>query len=90
MNLLDRNDEAAIASYLSANLQRPVSLELWTRSDSPLLRSDRDPCTHCDDTLELARRVASLHPGLSLTLYDLEKHAERAAEAGIEIGRAHV
>ena len=84
MNVLARGDEAAIASHLSANLQRPVSLELWTRTESTLLRSDRDPCTHCDDTLELARRVASLHPGLSLTLYDLEKHADRATEAEID------
>ena len=84
MNLLSKADEAAIAAYLNAHLHRPVALELWTRKDSPLLRSDRDPCTHCDDTLELARRVASLHPGLSLTLYDLEKHADRADEAGID------
>ena len=84
MNILSKSEEKAISGYLNAQLQRPVSLELWTRSESPLLRSDRDPCTHCDDALDLARRVASLHSGISLTLYDLEKHADRADDAGID------
>ena len=84
MTLLGRADEAAVASYLAENLVGPLSLELWTRKQSLLVRSDRDPCTHCDDTLELARQIASLHPGVSLTLYDLDRHADRATEAGVE------
>ena len=84
MTQLSKADEAAIAQYLSQNLVRPVAIELWTRKPSPLLRSDRDPCTHCEDVVELARQLASLHPGLSLTLYDLDRHAERAAEAGVD------
>ena len=31
-----------------------------------------------------ARQLASLHPLISLTPYDLDKHADRAAEAGVE------
>jgi len=81
---LGREEEASVASYFESLLQRPVSLDLWTRRESPIIRSDRDPCTHCDNTLELARQLASLHPAVSLTLYDLDKHAARAEEAGIE------
>ncbi len=86
MAQLSRADQASVAAYLREHLPGPLSLEVWTRKESALLRTDRDPCTHCDDTLELAREIASLHPGISLTLYDLERHASRAAEAGI--GRA--
>ena len=84
MTALSKAELAAVASHLSQNLPRRVSLEVWTRKQSAVLRSDRDPCTHCDDTLELARQIASLHAGISLTLYDLDRHADRAQEAGIE------
>lgn len=84
MTQLDRSEEAAVVSHLQQNLARPVSIDLWTRQEGALVRSDRDPCVHCDDVMELARQIASLHPALSLTLYDLDKHADRAAEAGVE------
>lgn len=84
MTLLDRSEEATIVSHFQQNLARPVAIDLWTRQEGALVRSDRDPCVHCDDVLELARQIASFHPALSLTLYDLDKHADRAAEAGVE------
>ena len=85
MTRLDPSDEASVAGHLQQNLVRPVGLEVWTRQESVLVRSDRDPCVRCDDVVELAKQIAALHPGLSLTLYDLDKHADRAAEAGIDI-----
>lgn len=85
MTRLEAGDEAAVAQHLQKNLVRPVGLELWTRKQSALVRSDRDPCVHCDDVIELTKQIASLHPGLSITLYDLDRHADRAAEAGIEL-----
>ena len=84
MNLLARDEAAAIEQHLQSALTAPVSLDLWTRAQSVLVRSDRDPCAHCDDVVDLARRVASLHPAVSLTLYDMERHADRASEAGVE------
>ncbi|MDP6604821.1 MAG: hypothetical protein QF664_00975 [Dehalococcoidia bacterium] len=83
MTQLERADESQIASHFQQNLTRPVAIDLWTRKESALVRSDRDPCVHCDDVMELARQIASLHPALSLTRYDLDKHADRASEAGV-------
>lgn len=81
---LSRDEQVQVRQYLEQNLAGPVGIELWTRKESALIRPDRDPCTHCEDVLAIARQVAALHPGLSVTLYDLDRHAARAEEAGID------
>jgi hypothetical protein len=55
---LDPADEAAVASHLQQNLARSVGLEVWTRQESVLVRSDRDRCVRCDDVVELAKQIA--------------------------------
>ena len=82
---IDKQDAVEVAQYLAPKLAAPVGFDVWTREESGLLRTDRDVCTHCDDVLELARQLASLHPALSVTSYDLEKHASRAEEAAITL-----
>jgi hypothetical protein len=82
--VLSKEEQLQVQSYLQQNLLGPVAIEVWTRKESPLIRTDRDPCTHCEDVVAVARQLASLHPGLSVTLYDLDRHAGRAAEAGID------
>ena len=49
------------------------------------LPAPRDTCSHCDDVLELARQLASLHSGISVTSYDFEKHSSRAEESNITL-----
>jgi len=82
---MDKEDAVQVAQYLSERMAGPVGFDVWTRQESGLLRSDRDVCTHCDDVLELARQLASLHPAMNITAYDMEKHASRAEEAGITL-----
>lgn len=82
--LLSKEEQTQVQSYLQQNLVGPVAIEVWTRKESNLVRTDRDPCTHCDDVIAVSRQLASLHPGLSVTLYDLDRHAGRAQEAGID------
>ncbi|MGE0228021.1 MAG: hypothetical protein AB7I38_05580 [Dehalococcoidia bacterium] len=81
---LSREEQAKVMSYLEQNVSGPVSLEVWTRRESPLIRTDREACVHCEYVVTVARQVAALHPGLSVTLYDLDRHERRAQEAGIE------
>jgi hypothetical protein len=80
---IDREDAVEVAQYLGPRLSARVGLDVWTRVESGLLRTDRDTCTHCDDAADLARQLASLHPALSVTRYDLERHASRAEEARV-------
>jgi hypothetical protein len=82
---MDREDAVQVAQYLGPKIAGPVGFDVWTRQESGLARTDRDVCTHCGDALELARQLASLHPALSVTAYDMEKHASRAEEAGITL-----
>ncbi len=80
---LEAADAATIEEHLQRSLAAPVAIEVWTREESGLIRNDRDPCVHCDDTVEIAKQIATLHPLISVTLYDLDKHADRAAASEI-------
>ncbi|MBX7111408.1 MAG: hypothetical protein K1X87_06120 [Dehalococcoidia bacterium] len=81
---LSREEQAQVMAYLEQQISGSVSLEVWTRKESPLIRTDREPCVHCEDVVSVARQVAALHPALSVTLYDLDRHERRAQEAGID------
>ena len=74
---------ANVRGHLGQRLSGPVGLDLWSREESQLIRTDRDRCKHCPDVVELGRQLASLHPALRATVYDWERHASRAAEAGL-------
>ncbi|MSQ31169.1 MAG: hypothetical protein EXR64_03965 [Dehalococcoidia bacterium] len=77
--------EVEVAKYLGERLVRPVGLDVWTRPDSALVLTDRDPSTHGEQVLATMRQLVRLHPGITVTPYDLDKHATRAAEAGVEL-----
>ena len=82
---LEKPDAAQVAEYLQQRVGSAVGFDVWVRAESELVRTDRDSCLHCDDVVQLGRQLASLHPALSVTMYDLEKHASRAEEAGVSI-----
>lgn len=83
---LSREERAEVTDYLGGRLSGAVSLDVWTVEDSPggLVRTDRDVCEKCPDVLALVRQLATLHPALTITPYDLQRHADRAQQAGIE------
>ena len=83
-SVIPREEQQAIAAYLAERISGPVALEVWTRTESRLILTDRDPCTYCDDVIAAARILASLHPAISLTLYDMDRHADRASEANVD------
>ena len=82
--VIPREQRPAIAKYLSERLAGPVAIETWTQRESALVRTDRDPCMFCEPVSTATRQLASLHPLISLTPYDIDRHADRAAAAGIE------
>lgn len=84
MPVISKQDQVQIAQHLIEHLAGRVGIDVWTRPESAILLPDRDPCTHCDEVVSLARELVSLSALLSVTRYDLEKHAERAATEGIE------
>ena len=84
MPIIPKPDQVAIAQHLIEHLAGRVGIDVWTRPESGILLPDRDPCEHCDDVVTVMRELVSLHSSLSVTRYDLEKHAARASEEGIE------
>ncbi len=79
-----RDQQEAVLKFLGERLNGPVAIDVWSRKESPLVLLDRDPATHAAETVLLARQMAALHPAFTITLYDLDRHATRAAEAGID------
>jgi hypothetical protein len=80
---LEKPDAVQVTAYLQERLGGSVGFDVWSREESGLVRTDRDSCVHCGDVVQLGRKLASLHPMLSMTIYDLDRHAARAEEAGI-------
>jgi glutaredoxin-like protein len=75
MSLLNEHDAQAIRAHLAASLRRPVQLALFI--------SDQN-CPYCEPTRELLETLSTLHADLSLTVYDIELDAERAAVLGMD------
>jgi len=73
-----------VANMLRQRLMRQVALEVWTREPEAIFTGERDDGRHAQAALELMRQIKSLHPMLTLTPYDLDKHERLAAERGIE------
>ena len=84
MAILGKQDQMAISQFLREHLLGRVGIEVWSRKDSGLVLTDRDPSTHSEDTVSVMRELVSLHSGLTFTPYDLDRHGERAQQAGIE------
>lgn len=87
---LPRAEAATVQRLLRERLSRRVAFDVWTLSPGTVVTPERDPGIHTDDVLALARQLATLHPGLSVTPYDLERHADRAREEGITMVPATV
>ena len=75
MSLLNEQDAQAIRAHLAASLRRSVQLALFV--------SDQN-CAYCEPTRELLETLSTLHMDLSVTVYDLERDAERAVALGID------
>jgi len=81
--ILDRQDRASIAEFLR-QLAGPVAIDLWTCAASGPGATADNVSGYDEQVAEVTRTIASLHQGLRLTRYDIERHAERAAQAGVE------
>jgi len=84
MPVISKEDQVQIAQHLIEHLSGRVGIDVWTRPESAIVLPDRDPCTNCDAVVSLARELTSLNSLLSVTRYDLDKHADRAATEGVE------
>jgi glutaredoxin-like protein len=75
MPVFSEQDTKAIREHLAASLQRPVQLALFISEPN---------CPYCDSTRELLEALSVLNDNLSLSVYDLQADAERAAALGVD------
>ncbi|WP_448542918.1 protein disulfide oxidoreductase [Roseiflexus sp.] len=75
MALLNDKDRKIVREQLDEGLKRPVTIAFF---------SSKHNCELCDVTGELVEEVASIHPLLRVSTYDLETDATRAAELGVD------
>jgi hypothetical protein len=87
---LPREAEIEVMQFFAERLMRPVSIDVWTRRNTGLVLTDRDVSEHDDEQLALMRQFVRLTPALTVTPYDMDKHADRAAEAHIDLTPATV
>ena len=79
-NPLSREAEAQLASTLQKNIQRRLSLDVWSRPASSIYRSDRDDARHGTEMINLVRQITSLHQAISFTPYDIDTFDKRAKQ----------
>ncbi len=72
-----------IFNHFSSSLIGQVSLDVWLEDKQAIARVDQDECVHCDDVKNVSKDISNLHPNISLTYYDMEKHSSRAVEEKI-------
>lgn len=82
---LPRDAEVEVIQFFAERLARPVSIDVWTRRSTGLVLPDRDTSLHDEGQLALMRQFVRLSPALTITPYDVERHASRATEAGIDL-----
>lgn len=71
-----------LAGRLRERLRSRVGLEVWTRPQDALPAGTDE--TKGEENLLLMRQIASLHPALVVTAYDMQRFAQRAEAAGID------
>jgi len=74
-----------VAAFFAERLASPVGLDVWTRRHTGIDLPDQDPCEYCPEQLALMRQFARVSPLLTITSYDLQRHAKRAAEVGVDM-----
>ncbi len=82
---LPREAEVEVMQFFAERIARPVSIDVWTRKTTGLVLPDRDTSLHDDEQLALMRQFVRVSPALTVTPYDLDRHADRAAEARIDM-----
>ncbi len=81
--MLDNQVKQGIFNHFSSSLIGQVSLDVWLEDKQAIARVDQDECVHCDDVKNVSKDISNLHPNISLTYYDMEKHSSRAVEEKI-------
>jgi glutaredoxin-like protein len=86
MPLIRPQDAEELRAHFQERLVDPVTIDLFTRPESPLVVPGRD-CEACADTEALLREVAGLSDRIQLNVHDFFADAGAAAAARADVDR---
>lgn len=81
---LNREQAKQVSVLLRERVVRPLALEVWTREPLTEATDEHDDGRHGQAALDLMRQLKALNSKLTVTHYDIDRHARVAAERGIE------
>jgi glutaredoxin-like protein len=84
MALIGQEDRDTIRRLFDERLTGDVQMTMFTERTSAIIIPGKQQCETCDQTQELLEEVASLSDKISLTVHELDKAREQAAEHGID------
>jgi alkyl hydroperoxide reductase subunit AhpF len=84
MTLIGQEDRDTIRRLFDERLTGDVQMTMFTERTSAIIIPGKLQCETCDQTQELLEEVASLSDKISLTVHELDKAREQAAEHGID------
>ncbi|MGB9906332.1 MAG: protein disulfide oxidoreductase [Candidatus Saccharicenans sp.] len=87
MPLLNEEVRDFTRKKFEAELVNPVNLVYFTKEKSPLIVPGREPqedCGFCPETRQLLEELTGLSDRIKLTVYELDKEPERAAQFQVD------
>jgi len=82
VRLLSERDAAFLRDKFATELDRPVTLRLYTMGASPLIVPGRD-CATCEDTELIVKELSSLSDRVTVERHDYYQELPAAQAAGI-------
>ncbi|HVB96503.1 MAG TPA: hypothetical protein VNG11_02105 [Chloroflexota bacterium] len=83
MPIISTNDADKIREIFNAQLQEPVTVELFTEKKSLLVVPGRRECEYCEQTEQLLSEVVALSDKLTLNVRDVRANPDAGSAYGI-------
>ena len=84
MPFISDRDRETIRNHFDETLTGDVEMLMFTERTSPIIIPGKQPCAMCEQTEELLTEVAALSDKIKLTVREISKAADEAAEHGID------
>ena len=84
MPIISDRDQETIKRLFENRLSGPVEIVMFTEQPSLIFVPGREDCATCNDTEEILKEVSGLSEKITLTVHEISRSKELAAEHGID------
>jgi glutaredoxin-like protein len=82
-SLIPKSEAVKLKAHLDKHLTAPVTIDLFTKPESPLIVPGRE-CEACEDTRALVQEVAALSDNIALNVHDFYADPEKPRAFGVD------